>query len=91
LRDNRETMMASLHIKDEETYDVVTRLAERTGVSKTALVRDLAKAREAEMDLQEKRLNAREKLEKFWREHPLPPPTGLKADKAFYDSLWGED
>lgn len=30
---------------------------------------------------------APEWLQRFWREHPLPLPTGLKADKAFYDSL----
>jgi len=28
---------------------------------------------------------------KFWRDHPLPPPTGLKADKAFFDWLSGEE
>jgi antitoxin VapB len=32
----------------------------------------------------------RERLEAFWREHPLPPPTGEKADKAFFDELSGD-
>ena len=26
-------------------------------------------------------------LQQFWQDHPLPLPTGLKADKRFYDSL----
>ena len=30
-------------------------------------------------------------LREFRRKNPLPPPTGLKADKAFYDEMWGED
>ena len=29
-------------------------------------------------------------LEKFWAEHPVPPPTGLPADKAFFDELSGD-
>jgi antitoxin VapB len=82
--------MASLYIKDSETAALVTRVAKRTGVTKTALVRELAAAREAELDRGERRLPARERLEKFWREHPLPPPTGLKADKAFFDELSGD-
>ena len=83
--------MASLYIKDPDTAAMVTRVAERTGVTKTALVRDLVAAREAELDRNERELTAGEILEKFWREHPLGEPTGLEADKAFYDSLNDEE
>jgi antitoxin VapB len=82
--------MASLYIKDEETAALVARVAKRSGLTKTALVRELAIAREAELNRGEQHMSAREKLEKFWREHPLPPPTGLKADKAFFDELSGD-
>ena len=83
--------MASLYIKDAETAAVVTRLAKRSGMTKTALVRELAVTREAELDRVERSPTVLETLEKFWREHPLGEPTGLDADKAFYDSLNDED
>ena len=83
--------MASLYIKDPETAAMVARVAQRSGVTKTALVRELVAAREAELDRGERRLSSREMLERFWRDHPLGEPTGLVADKAFYDSLNDED
>jgi antitoxin VapB len=83
--------MASLFIKDKETAALVSRVAERSGMTKTALVKELAAAREAELDRAKPLPSAREKLEKFWRENPLGNSTGLKADKAFFDELWGED
>ncbi|AOH82973.1 hypothetical protein AWL63_02235 [Sphingomonas panacis] len=84
--------MASLYIKDAETAALVTRLAKRSGVTKTALVHELAAAREAELDAKTPRSSTRDSLEKLWREHPgLLQKTGLEADKAFYDSLNDED
>lgn len=83
--------MASLYIKDEETAALVSRVAERSGMTKTALVKELAAAREAELDRATPALSVREKLEEFWLENPLGNPTGLKADKAFFDEMWGED
>ena len=81
--------MASLYIKDGETADLVSRVARRSGMTKTALVRELATAREAELDRADRSITSREKLQRFWREHPLPPPTGQKADQAFFDELSG--
>jgi len=84
--------MASLYIKDAETAALVTRLAKRSGVTKTALVHDLAAAREAELDAKTSRPSVRDALEQVWREYPgLLMKTGLEADKAFYDSLNDED
>lgn len=82
--------MASLFIKDPKTAELVARVAKRSGVTKTALVKELAEEREAQLDRGQARLSSRERLKKFWREHPLPPPTGLKADKAFFDELSGD-
>lgn len=83
--------MASLYIKDAETAEMVARVAKRSGLTKTALVRELVAAREAQLEAEVKPLTLRERLEKFWREHPLGEPTGLEADKAFYDSLNDEE
>jgi antitoxin VapB len=83
--------MASLYIKDPETAALVARVAERSGMTKTALIRELVTAREAELERSAQTMSPRERLEKFWREHPLGEPTGLVADKAFYDSLNDED
>ncbi|MBX9699393.1 MAG: hypothetical protein K2X74_08150 [Acetobacteraceae bacterium] len=33
----------------------------------------------------------RERLDALRAAHPLPAPTGLKADKAFFDWLCGEE
>lgn len=33
----------------------------------------------------------RVKLDAWRAANPLPPPTGLRADKAFFDEMWGED
>lgn len=84
--------MASLYIKDDETAALVTRVARRSGLTKTALVRELVAAREVELEREEARPSVQEVLEKLWRDHPgLLEKTGLEADKAFYDSLNDED
>lgn len=87
--------MASLFIKDHDTAERVARVAKRAGMTKTALVSDMTIAREAEMDRAEAaapvRKSARAILEELWRKHPLGEPTGLEADKAFYDSLNDEE
>lgn len=87
--------MASLYIKSEKTADRVAQLAERLGLSKTATVDRALDEMAANLDRDERdtpeRRTAREKLIDFWDGDPLPPPTGLKADKAFFDRLWGEE
>lgn len=83
--------MASLYIKDSETAELATELSERLGVTKTEIVRDLLRRRKAELAASVPVLPLRERL-RIWREaHPLGEPTGLLADKAFYDSLNDED
>ena len=82
--------MASLYIKDAETAALVARVAKRSGVTKTALIRELAAAREAELQERDAPISSWERLQKFWQDHPLGEPTGLVADKAFYDELSGD-
>ena len=84
--------MASLYIKDDETAALVTRVAKRSGLTKTALVRELAAAREAELDRQKPQTSVRKSLENLWQKYPwLLQKTGIEANKAFYDSLNDED
>ena len=83
--------MASLFIKDPDTADLVTRVARRAGITKTALVRELAAAHEAELDRAQCRNGLKAKLDALHAAHPLPSRTGPPADKAFFDQMWGED
>ena len=83
--------MASLYVKDGEANDLAAELAERRGISKTAAVK-LALRNELGRDRAAPAMPlVRDRLERFWREHPLGEPTGLVADKAFYDSLNDEE
>ena len=82
--------MASLYIKSGRTADRVAKLAQRLGLSKTATVDRAVDELVANLDRFERNPDAPEWLQKFWREHPLPLPTGLKADKAFFDELSGD-
>jgi antitoxin VapB len=85
--------MASLYIKDEETAAIANRVAVLLGTTKTATVKRAL--RELEAGLTTIRSTPEqttvEWLHEYRKKHPLPPPTGLKADKAFFDEMWGED
>ena len=83
--------MASLYIKDPQTADLVARVARRAGVTKTALVREMAAAREAELDRAQHRAGLKARLDALHAARPLPPRNGPPADKAFFDEMWGED
>lgn len=88
--------MASLYIKDTETAALVARVAQRSGLTKTALVRELAAEREAQLDRNtpheaDPHKDARERLDAVWRKYPFPRSEGTKVDKAFFDKMWGED
>ncbi|MBX9796686.1 type II toxin-antitoxin system VapB family antitoxin [Sphingomonas sp.] len=84
--------MASLYVKDHEANALAEELALRRGVTKTAAVKLALRhelARDAAATPTGRPLLAI--MEEFWEEHPLGTPTGLEADKAFYDSLNDED
>lgn len=84
--------MASLYIKDSETNMLAELLAQRRGITKTAAVK-LALSHELASETAQMagRPSVHDILHRFWRDHPLGEPTGLEADKAFYDSLNDED
>ena len=82
--------MATLNV-DNRVIARVERLAHRLGLTgEQAIERGLAEF-EAGLDRTARNPNAPAWLIEFWHDHPLPPPTGLKADKAFYDSLSSEE
>ncbi len=76
-----------LYIKDESTTQLVNELARRRGTTKQDAVKF---AVQAELARENKDLSLREKLALWHKLHPLPPPTGKIADKAFFDELSGE-
>ena len=77
-----------LYIKDDATAALVAELARRRGITKQAAVK---LAVEAELGRDAPQPPLRERLAALRAADPLPPPTGLKADKAFFDWLSGEE
>ncbi|MEH3157798.1 MAG: type II toxin-antitoxin system VapB family antitoxin [Sphingomonas taxi] len=82
--------MASLYIKNPDTADLAQEVANLLGTNKTAAVHDALLRRKHELDTA-RRLDIHARLEAWRKAHPLGEPTGLVADKAFYDSLNDED
>ena len=75
----------AFHIKDPATDAAVRRLAAERGISLTAAVR-LA----VENELKRSRRPLVERVDEIIRTLERSPPTGLKADKAFFDELYGD-
>ena len=77
-----------LYIKDDAVAELVSRLAELRGTTKQEAVRV---AVQSELERAAETVPLRERLARLRAAHPLPPPTGLAADKAFFDDLSGEE
>ena len=76
----------ALHIVDKETDRLVRQLARKRGVGLTEAIK-LA----VEAELERTPVPLRERLEPFLAELDATPRTGVKIDKAFFDSLDGLD
>ena len=76
-----------LYIKDDVTAGLVAQLAKQRGVSKQEAVRV---AVEAELRRLAAAIPLRERITAWRKAHPMPPPTGQRADKTFFDELSGE-
>lgn len=76
-----------LYIKDDETADLVATLARQRGVTKQAAVR---LAVTAELERAAQTIPLRDRMAAWRAQHPMPPATGNKADKAFFDALSGD-
>jgi antitoxin VapB len=83
--------MASLFIKNNEAAELAAEVAELRGVTKTAAVVDALRKERDALRPPAAKVDLLKWIEDYRREHPLPPPTGKKADKAFFDELWGEE
>ena len=74
-----------LNIRSEEVNQLAEKLASRAGVSKTEAVRI---ALTNELERQNRESDAfMERIKQIQDKLATYPSTGLKADKAFYDSL----
>ena len=83
-RAETEALSQPLLVEDEALVRTIARLADECGASMQEI---LSLAVEDYALRHSLVYPAPEWLQRYWREHPLPLPTGLKADKAFYDSL----
>lgn len=86
-RAQAQALSAPLLIEDEEVVRTIARIADERGTPMAEIVALAIKDYERRFDLGK---TAPEWLRQFWDDHPLPLPTGLKADKAFYDELSGD-
>jgi antitoxin VapB len=75
-----------IHIDDDQTAELVSELARRRGVSEQDAVKLAVKA---ELERTTAKSSLEERFAAIRAAHPLPPPTGLKADKEFFDELSG--
>jgi antitoxin VapB len=76
-----------LYIKDDYTAGLVDQLARLRGLSKQDAVK---MAVQAELDRAANLVPLRNRFAAVRAQHPLPPPTGERADKAFFDEVTGE-
>ena len=83
--------MASLYIKKPETADLAQQVAALMGTTKTEAVHDALLRRKRELSDTSRAEAMLAKLDAWRAAHPLPPPTGRRSDKAFFDEMWGED
>jgi antitoxin VapB len=76
-----------LYIKDDATAELVAQLAKLRGISKQAAVKLAVRA---ELSRDERTVPLRDRFAALRAEWQLPPETGKRADKAFFDDLSGE-
>ena len=75
-----------LYIENPATSALVDELASRRGVTRHEAVRH---AVQAALDNLPERRSFAERVARFRAENPLPPRSGLEADKVFFDGLSG--
>jgi antitoxin VapB len=68
----------------------VTRTTPRLGDYSRETPDTVRPAAKAELDREQKTKQLRERMRAWRQATPFQPPTGLKADKAFFDDLSGE-
>lgn len=86
-RAEQQALSAPFLVEDETVVRTIARLADATGTPMADIVRLAIDDYLRRYEISEK---GPEWLERFWRDHPLPLPTGFKTDKRFYDALSGD-
>jgi antitoxin VapB len=74
----------------EAANALAVEIAEMLGTSPAEAIGQALASYKANLDRLGQNPDAPEWLRQLWREHPLPPPTGQAADKAFFDELSGD-
>jgi antitoxin VapB len=77
----------AFHIRDEETDTLVRTLAKQKGVGLTEAVK---LAVQGELKREKEAIPLWERLQPIQDRVLAHPPTGLEADKAFFDELSGD-
>jgi antitoxin VapB len=77
----------AFHVRDPETDALVRKLAKQKGVGLTEAIREAARN---ELEREEGKLSLWERTADIRAEIASWPKTGLKADKAFFDDMWGQ-
>ena len=78
----------AIHVRDPETDALVRELARKKGLGLTETIREAVRR---ELNGQGEKLSLWERTADIRAEIATWPRTGLKADKAFFDSLSGEE
>jgi len=86
-RAEQQALSAPFLIEDQEIVRMIAQIADERGTAMQEIVKSA-------MEYYLRRHQAGERgpewLERFWTDHPLPLPTGLVADKRFFDALSGD-
>jgi antitoxin VapB len=83
-RAERQALDAPFLVEDAEIVRMIARLADERGTPMAEIVALAIQDYARRHDLSQRAPDA---LQRFWADHPMPLPNGLKADKRFYDSL----
>jgi antitoxin VapB len=74
-------------VRDRETDALVRKLARKHGICLTEAVK---MAVQGQLQREQESMSLRARIAALRREVLTQPPTGLEADKAFFDDLSGE-
>ena len=77
----------AFHIRDPETDRLARELARLQGNGITGAVKS---ALEAKLVEERRKVPLMERIKDITDEIATAPKTGLKADKAFFDDMWGQ-
>jgi antitoxin VapB len=84
----------AFHVRDREADILVRKLARKTGMTITDAIKSAAAEKLDRLDRMDAERDSRpflDRIKDIQDRIAAYPETGLKADKAFYDSLYGDD